>query len=121
MAEKTQKNDIFQTLAKLREKYTDADDLIRIDADYKRVRELLEQKGLAENPAMQQLISLCRRDVLNAKHKLATDKSLIDNPGAHRELWFVIEARGWLLSMLVKDFDSELNTLEGEFQVELER
>lgn len=121
MAENNQKNDIFQTLAKLREKYTDQDDLIRIDADYRRIKELFNQKGLAENEAMQQFLKLCRRDVINAKIKLATDKSLIDDPDAQRELWFIIEARGWLLNLLSKDFDSELETLESELQMELER
>src|SRR5690242_20126226 len=120
MADKP-KNDIFQTLAKLREKYTDQDDLVRIDSDYQRVRELLAQKGLAENEAMQQLLGLCRRDVINAKLKLATDKTLVDDPGAQRELWFIIEARSWLLGVLAKDFASELETLESEFEVELEK
>lgn len=115
------KNDIYQTLAKLREKYSDQDDLLRIESDYKRVKELLAQKGLAENETMQELLGLCRKDIINAKIKLATDKSLVGKEDLQRELWFVIEARGWLVKILSKDFASELESIQSELEVELNR
>lgn len=120
MADKPQ-NDIFQTLAKIREKYSDSDDLLRIDADYQRIKRLFGEKGLAESEAMQELLRLCRRDVINARHKLATDKTLIGKQDLQLELWFVIEAREWLLKILSRDFDSELESIEIELQAELDR
>lgn len=112
--------DLYQTLNRLREKYTDADDVVRLDAEYARISTLLKVKGLAENEAIQELVALCRADVLNARKKLATDKSLIGDEQAQRELWFIVEAREWFLKLVTRDFNGELATIEAELQSELD-
>lgn len=122
MAEQPEKtNEIYSTLSRLREKFTDSDDLERIDADYRRIGEILKIKGLAENEAMQDLIGVCRTDIKYAKRKLATDKSLLGDEKAQRELWFIVECREWFLKIVTKDFDSELETIQNELEAELDR
>lgn len=121
MPEDTSKNDIYQTLSRLREKYTDSDDIARIDNDYRRITQLLKAKGLAENESIQELISICRREIIYAKTKLSSDKSLVGDTKAQSELWFIIEAREWFLKIVSRDFDSELETIQAELETELER
>ncbi len=118
MADTTPKNDIYQTLSRLREKYTDADDIARIDDEYRRIAKLLKAKGLAENESIKELVSLCREEVIYAKRKLATDKSLIGDAKAHAELWFILEAREWLLKIVSRDFDGELATIQSELEAD---
>ncbi len=120
MADKPQ-NDIYSTLSKLREKYSDSDDIERIDSEFKRVRALLTAKGLAENEAIKELIAVSRAEIIYAKKKLATDKTLVGNEKAQLEFWFIIEAREWFLKLVTKDFDSELESLSAELEAELER
>lgn len=121
MTENTQQNDIFQTLSALREKYTDSDDLQRIDAEYARIGKLLKAKGLAENEAVKELVAVCRADIIYARMKLASDKSLVGNEKAQRELWFLIESREWFVKIVSQDFDGELASLEVELKAELDR
>lgn len=120
MAEKNT-NEIYSTLSKLREKYSDSDDLQRIDADYTRIKTLLKTKGLVENEVIQELIATCRRDILFARTRLSSDKSLLGDEKVQRELWFIIEAREWFIKIVSKDFDGELETMQMELQAELDR
>jgi hypothetical protein len=115
----TSTNEIYKTLSKLREKYTDADDLSRIDSDYRRITSLFKTKGFAENESVQELISICRKDIIFAKRKLATDKTLVGNKDAQLELWFIIESREWFLNIVSQDFDSEIQTIHSELESEL--
>lgn len=120
MAEKNQTNEIYQTLSKLREKYPDSDDIERLDAESKRIGTLLKAKELAENEAVKEMIDMCRQDILMARTKLATDRRLVGDEKAQRELWFIVEAREWFLKMMTKDFDSELESIQTELQMELD-
>lgn len=119
MAEKTQKNDIFQTLAELRQKYPDPDDLSRIDADTERVKTLLAKKEYFSLSTTQELLAVCRKQIVLARKKLATDKSLIGNEKAQHELWFIIESRMWFVDMVSENVDAELESLEAELTAEL--
>lgn len=114
-------NEIYKTIAKLREKYPDADDIERIDRDSARVRKLLAKKEYFNQETTQEFIAVARQDILTAKKKLASDKSLVGDEKAQRELWFLIESREWFLNMVSEDYDGELNTLQTELEAELER
>lgn len=121
MAEKITPSEIYQTLSRLREKYTDDDDINRINDDYQSIRALLARQSFAESEQTQEIINLCRKDILTAKTKLATDRSLIGDEKAQRELWFVIESREWFLKLVVKDYESELQSLYTELQEQLQK
>lgn len=114
-------NEIYQTLSRLREKYPDADDIRSIDLSQDRVRKILKEKELSENEVIREFIEICRKEILSAKKKLASDRTLIGDEKAQRELWFIIECREWFLKLVSKDYDSELNTIEAELQFELDR
>lgn len=119
-AQKIIKNDIFQTLSRLREKYPDADDISRIDADGERVKALLTKKQYFTEKGTQELLALCRSQIKMARKKLATDKTLIGDEKAQRELWFIAESREWFVKMVSEDVDSELASIEQELEAELE-
>lgn len=121
MAEKSTQNEIYQTLSKLRDKYTDDDDLERIDADFKRIKDLFKAKGLADNEAVQDLAQVCRADILFARTRLASDRKLIGDEKAQRELWFLIESREWFLKIVSRDFESEISSIENELIAELDK
>ena len=108
---------LYQTIAELRKKYPD--DLRSIDMEQAKVRKLLLAKNFFDNEVTQDLISLCRSDILIAKKRLSSDKSLLGDEKAQRELWFLVESREWFLKLVVKDYDSELQTLQNELEAEL--
>lgn len=109
--------EIFKTLAKLRELYPD--DVARIDEDAKRVKVLMEGQAYAENPITKNILAVCRKEIVNAKKKLSSDKSLLGNEQAQRELWFLIESREWYLDMVSRDYEAELASIEAELASEL--
>ena len=100
---------IFEKFAKLRALYPE--DIIRIEADEKSARALLNKKGYAMLEETQTLLALCRTDILDARKKLATERQL--DPEARRELWGIIDARLWFVQMVSKDYDAELQSLDG--------
>lgn len=108
---------IFEKYARLKQLYPD--DVEQIEMEQKRVSALLKQKEYSLNPNTQELISLCRGDILRARKHLATDRSLLSDQEAQRELWAIIDARKWVLEILARDFDAELVQIEKELEAEL--
>jgi hypothetical protein len=87
--------DPFQKLAKLKELYPD--DIERIEADEKRLNELLAtQQEFAGLPVVRGLIDLCRKDIVFARKALATNRQLDEK--ARAELWHIVDAREWFIS-----------------------
>ena len=109
--------DIFKTLAKLREKYPE--DVERIDEDTKKIKDLMSKKEFSESPIIKEVVSICRKDILFAKKRLASDKTLIGDIERQRELWFLVESREWFLENVAKNYDNELASIESELENEL--
>lgn len=103
--------------ARLRALYPE--ELDRIKADEDRVQKLLRLKEYASLPETAELISLCRKDIVTARMRLATTYDL--DEAARAELWLIIRARQWFLGMVARDYDSELTAIERELRGELER
>ncbi len=109
--------DIHETLAALRAQFPE--DVDQINKEQERVSALLEEQEYYENPLTQKLIALCRRDVVNARKKLAIERKLTDE--ARADLWHIIDAREWFLKMVAKDYASELEQIGSELEAELHR
>jgi hypothetical protein len=107
----------FEKLAKLRELYPDEVD--RINADEQHVSELLVAQEYLNQPLTQQLLALCRKDILAARKMLATTRSMTDEQRA--DAWHVIDARLWFVRMVAKDYAGELAQMEQELEAELSR
>jgi hypothetical protein len=83
------------------------------------VSELLKEQEYFELPTTKKLIGRRRRDVVVARIKLATDRSLADE---HRvALWTLIDSREWFLKMVAKDYAAELERIDRELEIELSR
>ena len=91
----------------------------QVQAEEKRVTELLEQQEYAEHPGTQHLIAMCRDEIKQARLKLATDRTLTAE--AIAELWHLIDAREWVLKIVTKDVQSEIQRIEAEVDAEIER
>ena len=109
--------DIFKTLAKLREVYPE--DIARIDEEAKKVKELMAKKEFSLNSTVKELATICRKDILWARKRLATEKELLGDIEKQRELWFLIESREWFLQNAIKDYDEELASIESQLENEL--
>ena len=105
----------YEKLAKLKELYPE--DIERIQADEARVAELLKAQEFASQPVTQQLLALCRKDILAAQKMLATNRML--DEAARAEAWHLIEARLWFVRMVAKDYAGELEQLDRELEAEL--
>lgn len=109
--------DIFEKLAALRTVYPD--DVARIEADEKRVSDLLRVQSFSELDTTKELIALCREDIVFSRIKLAKERALTeDQRGA---LWHIIDCREWFLKMVAKDFKGELEQIDRELEAELTR
>lgn len=111
---------IFKNLQALKDHYPDDDDQSRIDQDFVRARTLIEKADWAQNPVTIELVGIARSEILRARTRLATDRTLIGKPDAQRELWFLIESREWFLEFATRDYVSEINHLNGELSRELQ-
>lgn len=109
--------EIFKTLQKLKDLYPD--DIARIQEEEKRVKSILAKKQFSDNDGTKELLTLCRENIVKARKKLATDKKLLGDENAQRELWFLIESRQWVLDVVSRDYDSELQSIERELEAEL--
>src|SRR5262245_23578362 len=107
----------FDKLAKLKELHPE--DVQRIEADERRMSDLLKMQEFASEPIVQEFLSLCRKDILVARKMLATNRRLSEEAGA--ECWHVIDAREWFLKLVSKDFKAELGQLERDLDGELSR
>jgi hypothetical protein len=103
----------------LKEKYPE--DIERIEADEKAVTEILQKAAFYDRPEAQALLAACRRDVTVARLKLATDRTLIDNPDAQRELWAIIDARQWFIERAAQNYKAELDAIDRELDAELRK
>lgn len=109
----------YEKFAALRVLYPD--DLKEIEAEEQRVTELLKRQEYSQLETTQELLALCRRDIVVARKKLATNRSLLGNEAAQRDLWQLIDARTWFLQMVAKDYGTELANIEQELEAELSR
>jgi len=109
--------DPYTKLARLRELYPD--DLDQIEAEQQRVRDLLERQDYSQQPTTKALVALCRREVMFARLKLATVRSL--DEAARRELWGIIDARLWFIEQVSRNYAEELETIDRELEAELAR
>ena len=78
--------------------------------------ELLNEQGYIELPTTKKLIGRSRREVVAARIKLATDRSLTDERRV--ALWRLIDSREWFLKMLAKDYSAELERIDRELEIE---
>jgi hypothetical protein len=108
---------IFAKYAALRDKYPD--DIATIEKEETRVSALLKKKEYAQLEITKELIALCRKDIVWARKKLATERHLEDT--AVNDLWTIIDGRTWVLQQLAVDFDAELALISSELDSELAR
>ncbi|MBX9828718.1 MAG: hypothetical protein K2Y27_27480 [Xanthobacteraceae bacterium] len=81
--------------------------------------ELLKEREYIELPTTKRLIGRCRSDVVAARIRLASDRSLTSE---HRvALWTLIDSREWFLKMVAKDYAAELERIDRELEIELSR
>jgi hypothetical protein len=109
--------DPFPKLARLKVLYPD--DVARIEQDEQRVSDLLRRQDFSAQPVTQELLALCRKDILTAQRMLATNRML--TPEARAEAWHIIDARLWFVKMVAKDYAGELRQMDQELEGELRR
>lgn len=109
--------DIFEKLAACKRAYPE--DAKTIEAEELRIQNLLAMKGLAETPEVQQLIGMCRRQIVDAKLRLCSARNMDQN--TRDGIWVIIESRQWVIQMLAKDFEGELTQIERELEAEMRR
>lgn len=109
--------DPFPKLARLKALYPE--DIERIEQDEQRVSDLLRRQDFSTQPVTQELLALCRKDILTARQMLATNRVL--TPEARAEAWHIIDARLWFIKMVAKDYSGELEQLDRELDAELTR
>jgi hypothetical protein len=95
------------------------DDMVRIETEERPVTELLKQQGYYERPETKRLIALCRKDIVNAHIRLATDRAL--NRGRREDLWMLVDRRELFVKMVAKDYKAELERIDRELEAELSR
>ena len=81
--------------------------------------QLLKQLEYYELPETTRLIALCRKDIVDARLKLATGRSL--NQEQRDILWSFVDSREWFVKMVAKDYLGELEQIDRELEVELGR
>jgi hypothetical protein len=109
--------DPFAKLAELKKLYPD--DIARIEADEQRVSELMRRQDYAKQPVTQELLALCRKDILAARTMLATNRGLTDE--ARADAWHIIDARLWFVQLVAKDYAGELAQMDRELEMEISR
>jgi hypothetical protein len=112
---------VHERIAKLKEMYAhDEAALAQLAQDEEHIRTLLQTQEFATLEVTKTLMALCRADILRARKRLATDKSLVGNESAQRALWAEIEGRQWFLSMVVKDYAGEIAAIEQQLEADLQ-
>lgn len=97
------------------------EDIERLQQDEARVTALIQAENFYGHPVMQALLANCRRDVVKARHTLATDRTLLTDPEAQAELWAVIDSRMWFIKLAAQNYTVELDALATELERELNR
>jgi hypothetical protein len=108
---------IHKRFGKLRDAYRD--DVARIEAEEQRVAKLFKQQEYYQLDTTQELLARCRKDVVNARLKLASEQHL--TPVRRAELWQVVDAREWFLKMIANDYAGQLEEIDRELEAELSR
>ena len=80
--------------------------------------ELLKDQEYLEDPRTKELIALCRKDIIDARIKLATSSL---NQEQRDELWQLVDSREWFVKMVAKDYRSELEQIDRQLEAELTR
>ena len=106
---------IWEKYAKLRVLYPN--DIKRIEEEEQRIKELLENEEYSQLESTKRLLAFCRTDIIFARKKLATERALDEK--ARDGLWFIIEAREWVLKHISGDFKAEIEQVERELEREL--
>ncbi len=109
---------ILGVIAKLKEKYPE--DIARISAEEDRVFELLKIAEFSKLPITRELVSMCKREVVMARKKLATDKSLLNDIEAQKTLWSIIDGRLWFIKFVSVDYETELQSMADQLEGDLE-
>jgi hypothetical protein len=66
-----------------------------------------------------QLVSLLRNGIVTTRIKLASHGNL--SAAQVSELWRVIDVQEWLIKMVAKDYEAELEQIDRELELELIR
>lgn len=111
--------DILQKYAAARTLFPN--DIQRIEVEEEQVRRTLRLQAYADDPVTQELMALCRKQVVDLRRSLATDRALVDNPEAQRDIWTMIDARMWFIELVGKDFEGELSLIGDSLDAELHR
>ena|SRR5947209_12903267 len=111
--------DPFETLQKLRSLYPEDVDALKEEED--RVYKLLKEQEFASLEVTQQLIAMCRHEIVAARMKLATDHTILGDVDAQRALWEIIGGREWFLKFVSKNYEAELEQIDRELRAELEQ
>lgn len=105
----------------VRELYRDDPESIeQLEAEEERVHKLLKRKEYADNEETQVLLAMCRKEIVLARKRLATDRRLVIEEEAMRELWAIIDARLWFIKMVAIDYDGEIAKIEADLDKELQ-
>jgi hypothetical protein len=83
------------------------------------MRDLLDAQRYEEAEATKALLTFCREDIVAARLKLASDDGL--GAEEHARLWRVIEDREWFMKMLAEDFRWQLEQVDRELEMKLQR
>jgi hypothetical protein len=83
------------------------------------VRELLKQQDYYELPETRRLIAQCRKEIVDARIRLATGQAL--NQTERDDLWDRIDRREWFVKMVARDYLAELERIDQELEAELAR
>src|SRR5262245_20764519 len=110
---------IFAKYAAARQKYPD--DIKVIEAEEERVKDLLAIEDYAGLPTTKNFLEMCRTQVIDTRRRLSTDRSLIADPEAQRDLWAIIDDRMWFISLVARDIQGELSLIEAGLDAELGR
>ena len=83
------------------------------------MRDLLDAQRYEEVEATKTLLAFCREDIVSARLKLASDDGLA--PEEHAKLWRIVEDREWFMKMLAEDFRWQLEQIDRELEMKLQR
>jgi hypothetical protein len=108
---------IHERFAQLSAAYPD--DIDRIEAEEKRVSELLRYQEYYELETTKEFLALCRQEIVKARLKLATGRALSEEQ--REEVWQFIEAREWFMKMVAKNYSAQQEMIDQELENELRR
>jgi hypothetical protein len=78
---------------------------------------LLEMQDYAALEQTQYLLALCRKEVMQARMRLAAERDLTEAQRA--ELWTTIDARQWFINVAARDYEAELSAIDRDLELAL--